>query len=132
MQYLLDTSIISDLIRDPQGRATAKVAAVGQNNVCTSIIVACELRFGIAKRKSLRLTRQVEAVLAQFEVLPLKTPIDVAYGGLREPLEARGTPIGGNDLLIAAHALSISAVLVTANEREYARVPGLTVENWLR
>ena len=132
MRSLLDTNILSDLVRNPQGRIAARIAEVGEDAVCTSVIVAAELRFGAAKKGSERLTVQLEAVLGALEVLPFETPADLAYGQLRAQLEAAGTPIGGNDMLIAAHALSAGCAVVTDNEREFARVSGLTVLNWLR
>jgi tRNA(fMet)-specific endonuclease VapC len=131
-RYLLDTNIVSDLVRNPQGRAAAKIAEVGEGAVATSIVVAAELRYGAAKKDSARLAQQLEAILAAIDVLPLETPTDVAYGDIRTALEAAGTPIGGNDLLIAAQAESLDMVIVTDNDREFGRVAGLKVENWLR
>lgn len=130
-RYLLDTNILSDLIRNPQGQVAARIAQVHEDNVCTSLIVASELRFGAAKRGSERLSRQLEVVLAVIDVLPLQTPSDRHYADLRLTLERAGTPIGPNDMLIAAHALSLGVTLVTANLGEFRRVPGLSVENWL-
>ena len=130
-RYLLDTNILSDLVRRPQGGVAAHIARVGELRVCTSIIVASELRFGAAKRNSPRLAAQVNAILAAMAVLPFDLPADRAYAALRFHLEEAGTPIGPNDMLIAAHALAIKATVVTANNREFARVPGLAVENWL-
>lgn len=130
-RYLLDTNIISDLIRNPQGLAAQRVGEVGADAVCTSIIVAAELRYGCARNGSRRLARAVEAVLGEIEVLPFEVPADAAYGGIRAGLEAEGRPIGGNDLLIAAHALAVGATLVTGNVGEFGRVRGLKVENWL-
>lgn len=132
MRHLLDTNIVSDLVRNPQGQVAARIAQVGEGAVCTSIIVAAELRFGAAKKGSPRLTAQLELVLAALEVLPFEAPADAAYGDLRARLEAAGTPIGGNDMLIAAHAISSGCSVVTDNEREFGRVDGLTVVNWLR
>ena len=131
MRYLLDTNTVSDLIRNPQGRATERIREVGETQVCTSIIVAAELRYGAAKRGSLRLTAQVEAVLGALEVLPFAAPADAAYGVLRARLEQTGQPIGGNDLLIAAQAVALSYTIVTDNQREFARIDGLRRENWL-
>ncbi len=131
MRYLLDTNILSDLIRNPRGRVTERIRAVGQEQVCTSIIVAAELRYGAQKRTSPRLTAQLEAVLGALDVLPFETPADIAYGRLRASLERSGRPIGGNDLLIAAHAYAIGATIVSANTREFKRIRGLKVENWL-
>jgi len=131
-RYLLDTNIVSDLIRNPQGRVAAHIAEIGESKVCTSIIVAAELRFGAAKRGSARLTRQMEVVLAALETLPFEAPAERAYGDLRAKLEEAGTPIGANDLLIGAHAIALGHVIVTDNEREFARIDGLPLENWLR
>jgi tRNA(fMet)-specific endonuclease VapC len=130
-RFLLDTNIVSDLVRHPQGRAAAKIAELGEDAVATSIIVAAELRYGAAKKGSARLATQLEAVLGALEVLPLEAPADTAYGDTRVALEAAGTPIGGNDLLIAAQALALDMTVVTANVSEFSRVRGLKVENWL-
>jgi tRNA(fMet)-specific endonuclease VapC len=130
-RYLLDTNILSDLIRNPQGRAAKRIAKVGEDNVCTSIIVAAELRYGCARSGSRRLIEAVEELLSEIDILPFDVPADAAYGMIRTALEASGTPIGGNDLLIAAHAQAIAATIVTANEGEFKRVRGLKVENWL-
>ena len=130
-RYLLDTNIISDLIRNPQGKAAAWIAKVGEGNVFTSIIVAAELRYGCAKSGSKRLLDAVEDLLGEIEVLPFDVPCDAEYGAIRARLEAAGRPIGGNDLLIAAQACSAGATIVTANANEFRRVRGLKVENWL-
>jgi tRNA(fMet)-specific endonuclease VapC len=130
-RYLLDTNILSDLVREPQGVVARSIAAVGEAAVCTSVIVAAELRFGAAKRGLPRLTQQVDAILNALEVLPLELPVDDVYAQLRCALERAGQPIGPNDLLIAAHALASECALVTANVGEFARVPGLQVINWL-
>jgi tRNA(fMet)-specific endonuclease VapC len=131
MRYLLDTNVVSAVIRDPQGRVTERIREVGEANVATSIIVAAELRYGAAKKGSARLTAQVEAVLGALEVLPFEDPADRVYGVLRAGLEQKGQPIGGNDLLIAAQALSLGFTLVTANEREFSKIEDLACENWL-
>lgn len=132
MRYLLDTNVLSDLVRRPQGPVSEHVRRVGENVVMTSIIVAAELRFGAAKRGSKPLTAQLEAILGALEVMPLEPPADDAYAAIRTELEARGAPIGGNDMLIAAHARALGTTLVTDNEREFRRVDGLSIENWLR
>ncbi len=131
MRYLLDTNIVSDLIRNPQGRVAQRIGVVGEMFVRTSIVVAAELRFGAAKRGSSRLSAQVEAVLAALDVLPFEAPADEFYGLIRTRLEHAGTSIGGNDLLIAAHAVALGDTIVTDNEREFGRVAGLPLENWL-
>ncbi|MEK7862201.1 MAG: type II toxin-antitoxin system VapC family toxin [Chloroflexota bacterium] len=131
-RYLLDTNIVSDLVRDPQGRVAQHIRRVGEAQVCTSIIVAAELRYGAAKKGSARLTAQLEAVLGALEVLPLEAPADLAYGRLRARLEQAGQPIGGNDLLIAAQAVALGHTIVTDNEREFTRIAELRCESWLR
>jgi tRNA(fMet)-specific endonuclease VapC len=130
-RYLLDTNILSDLVRCPQGGVAERVTRAGVDTVCTSIVVASELRFGALKSGSRRLVRQSELILSAIDILPLDEPADEEYARLRLHLESRGSLIGSNDMLIAAHALSLNCTLVTANEREFARVPGLGVENWL-
>ena len=130
-RYMLDTNIISDLVRNPQGKTAKRIAKAGEDNICTSIIVAAELRYGCAKSGSERLRKAVEELLAEIDVLPFDVPADTEYGGIRAELEAAGKPIGANDLLIAAHAGSIGATIVTANTDEFKRIRGLRVENWL-
>ena len=132
MRFLLDTNIVSDLVRNPQGRVAQKIRQVGERRVCTSIIVASELRYGAAKRQSVRLAAQLEAVLGALEVLPFEAPADATYGMLRARLEKAGRPVGGNDLLIAAQTVALGYTIVSDNEREFARIPGLPHENWLR
>ncbi len=131
MRYLLGTNIVSDLVRNPQGKIAERISKLGEDRVCTSIVVAAELRYGAEKKGSLRLTAQLEAVLGALEVLPLETPADKTYGMVRTRLETAGRPIGGNDLLIASQALALGYTLVSDNEREFARVDGLRHENWL-
>jgi len=132
MRYLLDTNIVSDLVRHPRGMIAQRIRKVGEPRVCTSIIVAAELRYGAAKKGSTRLSTQLGAVLTALDVLPFEAPADAVYASLRARLEAAGTPIGANDLLIAAHALALGCTIVTDNEREFARVRDLPYENWLR
>jgi tRNA(fMet)-specific endonuclease VapC len=128
---MLDTNILSDLIRNPQGKAARRIAKAGENNICTSIIVAAELRYGCEKSGSTKLRKAVEDLLGEIAVLPFEAPADADYGAIRAQLEAAGTPIGGNDLLIAAHARALGAIIVTANVEEFRRVKDVKVENWL-
>ena len=130
--YLLDTNILSSLMKHPRSPALDHLRRVGEERVYTSVIVAAELRFGAAKVRSARVTREVEERLLRLPVVPFAAPADRTYADLRAELERRGTPIGGNDLWIAAQALHDGSVLVTDNVSEFSRVPGLTVENWLR
>ena len=132
IRYLLDTNIISDLVRNPRGPVTDRIRHVGEASICTSIIVAAELRFGAAKKASPRLARQVGSILDAFDVLPFEAPADSVYANLRTELERRGQPIGGNDLLLAAQAVALGLTLVTDNLREFSRVGQVRCENWLR
>jgi tRNA(fMet)-specific endonuclease VapC len=109
-----------------------RIRRVGETNVLTSIVVVAELRYGAKKKASPRLLAQLEAVLDVLEIAPLDAPADQVYGEIRVQLERAGRPIGGNDLLIAAQALALECVVVTDSQREFERVEGLIVENWLR
>ena len=128
---MLDTDVVSDLVRNPAGVVADAVAKIGESSICCSAVVAAELRFGAEKKGSTRLRDRVEGVLSAIEVIAFDAPADRAYATLRASLERRGNVIGSNDMLIAAHALAESATLVTGNEREFRRVDGLGVENWL-
>jgi tRNA(fMet)-specific endonuclease VapC len=130
--YLLDTNTVSDIVHNPNGRVIARMHHVGEHRTCVSIIVAGELRFGVAKGVSRGFAEKVEALLERLTVLPLAPPVDRFYAMVRADLSARGKPISANDMLIAAHALALDYVLVTDNVREFSRVKGLRVENWLR
>jgi tRNA(fMet)-specific endonuclease VapC len=99
---------------------------------CTSIIVSAEFRFGLCKSASEKLKIQAEKVLEVLGILPLEKPADEYYGKIRTLLNQAGQPIGGNDLLIAAHALALNLTMVSANVREFFRVPDLGVEYWLK
>ncbi len=129
--HLLDTNILSALIRDPRGPAMQRLQGVGEDSVCTSIVVAGELRFGARKRGSARLSERVEQLLAVIPVLALDGEVDGHYAAIRLTLEQAGTPIGPNDLWIAAQARAAGLCLVTENLGEFCRVEGLRVENWL-
>lgn len=129
--WLLDTNAVSDIVHDGRGRIRRRIDKVGRTNVCTSIIVACELRYGAAKRNSARLTERIKDILRDFDVQPFIEEADRHYARLRCALERQGIPIGQHDMLIAAHALALDATLVTANIREFARIDDLKLENWL-
>jgi len=128
---MLDTNTLSEFIRNPRGALTERLAALEPDEVCTSIVVACELRFGARRKGSDVLTRRIEQLLGTLNVLPLDPPADEHYADIRAALEQLGTPIGSHDLFIAAHARSRGLTLVTHNIREFTRVPDLNVEDWL-
>ncbi|HEV7229050.1 type II toxin-antitoxin system VapC family toxin [Brevundimonas sp.] len=130
--YLLDTNVLSEVVRNPLGPVEQRMLMVEQADLCTSVLVAAELRYGAARKNSARLRAQTDTILARLPVRAWDVPADRAYGELRAHLERAGTPISQNDMLIAAHALALNCILVTDNEAEFRRVPGLAVENWLR
>jgi len=130
-RYLLDTNMISALLRDPHGRVAQRINVVGEKSVCTSIIVGSEMRYGARKRRSARLLHHVDLILSAMDLLPFEAPADEFYARIRDELERAGTLIGPNDMLIAAQALCHNLVVVTANDREFSRIHDLEVENWL-
>ncbi len=132
MAFLLDTNILSALIASPHGPVAQRAERAGSGNIFTSVINAGEMRFGVERKNSVRLKARVEELFERIEVAPLMPMTDRDYGSLRAQLELAGTPIGNNDLWIAAHALATDSILVTDNVREFSRVPGLKIENWLR
>lgn len=132
MKYLLDTNIISALEKAPDGALLSRLLQVGMDNVLTSVIVAGELHYGIMKSKTASLKKNLETLLGTIIVLPLEEPVHLEYGRIRADLEKQGTPIGNNDLWIAAHAIALDLTLVTDNVDEFSRVDGLRLENWLR
>lgn len=130
-EVMLDTNAVSNLLRDPKGPVSSRLRLLGEERSCVSIITAAELLFGARRVGSSRLERDLTAILSVVPPVPFEEPAAFAYADIRSALEARGTPIGPNDLFIASHALSLDLTLVTANIREFSRVPGLRVENWL-
>jgi tRNA(fMet)-specific endonuclease VapC len=132
--YLLDTNIISHMMRETAGLASQRFNTLARADntlqLCTSVVVQCELEFGLVRRPNERLQRAYDRIVPLLDVLTLTSEISVHYAALRTQLESIGKPIGPNDALIAAHALAINATLVSA-DAEFLRVPGLRVENWL-
>ncbi|MCI1837918.1 MAG: type II toxin-antitoxin system VapC family toxin [Achromobacter ruhlandii] len=125
------TPTISALLRDPNGPGARHIERVGPKVIFTSAVVAAELRYGCAKKGAAKLQAKVESLLGALPILPLDVLVDIKYGSLRAELEAAGEPIGANDLWIGAHACTLGLTLVTGNTREFERIPGLAVENWL-
>ena len=119
-------------MRRPDGKVVDAVGLASHETVVTSVVVAGELRAWIAKTQSARLERLIATTLVAIPVLSIGGEVADAYGDRRMRLERDGNSIGSNDLWIAAHALSLGAIMVTDNTREFARVPGLAIENWLR
>lgn len=131
VRYLLDTNILSVLVRQHDHVLTRRIRQIGENQICTSIVVAAELRYGGRKSGSESLQEAISHVLSVICVLDLDEPTDRCYAELRHELAKEGNMIGPNDLWIAAHALSRGLIVVTANTREFSRVPGLLIENWI-
>lgn len=132
MLYLLDTSTCIDLIRRRSTKSTANLRRRSIGSVGISSITLAELQYGVAKSSDpARNTIALAHFIAPLVLVPFDGHAATAYGRMRADLEQFGRPIGALDMLIAAHALSLDVVLVTRNERELRRVPGLHVENWL-
>jgi tRNA(fMet)-specific endonuclease VapC len=130
-QYMLDTNIVSAMVRKPHGALAGKLSGIDTASICISIVVAAEIRFGLAKGVAKQMQLQIDAILEAIDILPLSAPVDTHYGEIRSYLEKRGQPISANGLFIAAHARSLNLILVSNNTREFERVPGLQLENWL-
>lgn len=128
---LLDTNICIYIInaKPPAVLARFRQYHLGEIGLCS--VVAAELAYGVAKSGSARNRQALEMFLAPLTILPFDETAIWAYGELRAHLERRGTPIGSLDTMIAAHALSQQALLVTNNTREFAKVPGLQLDNWV-
>lgn len=131
LAWMLDTNTLFDLIKNPQGSVARRLAVVDPGSVCTSIVVACELRFGAQRKGSAQLSSRVDDLLPAMPVLALDVAADHHYADIRDALQRAGTPIGSNDVLIAAHARAQGLVVVTHKLRVFERVPGLVVEDWL-
>lgn len=130
MRRTLDTNICSYILRRHPAEMIARFATLERDLVWLSAIVAAELRFGAAKLGSPRFQAAVEAWLAGFDVRPWPLDATHHYAQIRAALERVGKPIGGMDLMIAAHAMAEDSVVITNNAREFHRVPGLAVEEW--
>ncbi|HEX5755088.1 MAG TPA: type II toxin-antitoxin system VapC family toxin [Arenimonas sp.] len=126
----LDTNICSYILRRHPAAMLQRFSTLATGQLWLSSIVAAELRYGAAKLGSTRLAAAVEHWLSGFDVRPWPLDATHQYARIRHELERIGQPIGGMDLMIAAHALAEDTVLVTANAREFQRVPGLAVEVW--
>ena len=131
MRYLLDTNICIYIIKQRPARVLKRLRETDISDVGLSAITASELECGAQKSsRPVQSRRALARFLAPLQIAPYDAPAAEVYGRIRAVLERRGQPIGPLDFLISAHALSLSATLVTNNEREFARVPGLPVENW--
>lgn len=130
LRYLLDTNVVSAIMKDPHGTPARRLSVMERGEFGISIVVACELQYGVARKQSPRLTAQLEAILEGIDLVPMDAGTEQHSGEIRAALERAGLPIGHNDLLIAAHARALDVTLVTANTSEFERVEHLSVENW--
>lgn len=131
MNYLLDTNVCSDALSGRYPSVGERLRACRPGAVRISSVVVAELRYGATRSPHARYNHErLDTFLAGFSVLDFDAPAASAYGEIRSALEAKGTPIGPNDLFIAAQAVAMGMVLVTDNVREFQRVPGLRLENW--
>lgn len=131
MRYLLDTNIVIYTIKRRPPQVAARFAERQAGELCLSSISLSELLFGAAKsQQPAKALEAISAIGEALEVVPFDEAAARAYGPLRAELERHGRPIGALDTLIAAHALSLDATLVTHNVSEFSRVPGLRVEDW--
>lgn len=132
LRYLLDSDICIYLMKRRPSALTRRIDAHAHQSAL-SVIAYGELCFGQAgSTRTEEAAAHLAALIETVQVLPLPLDAAMQYGDIRVHLERAGKPIGGNDLWIAAHALAANLTLVTNNEREFARVPGLRVENWAR
>lgn len=132
IKYLLDTDTFSQMAKGVHPRMAARANDLATDEVALSVITVGEIRFGLALnpvRPALR--KQIDQLLGMFATLGLAAGAAPHYAQLRATLARKGTPIGPNDLWIAAQALAADLVLVTNNQREFSRVPGLRIENWV-
>jgi tRNA(fMet)-specific endonuclease VapC len=130
-RYMLDTDISSYIMNRASPAAIARLQTVAVGDACISSITRSELEFGVeVSPRRQRDESSLEIFLRHIEVLDYPSGAAVHYAKIRSYLKARGRIIGGNDMLIAAHARSLGLTLATNNTREYARVPGLLIENW--
>ena len=131
--YLLDTNIFIDILRRPDSAALKHLVRLSPDDVAISTITLAELEYGVCKSANpARNAQLLIKACTPIAILPFDNAAAGLYGIVRAQLEAKGSPIGPLDTLIAAHALSLKAVLVTNNMREFKRVKGLQLENWLR
>ncbi len=132
-RFLLDTNICIYIIRHKPAEVRERFERLEAGAAVLSVITFGELQFGIAKsRHAAAAARTLSELITHLPVLPLPAEAGVEYGRLRAAAEAKGTPVGNNDLWIAAHAKAAGLTLVSNNLREFRRLPGLRLENWVR
>jgi tRNA(fMet)-specific endonuclease VapC len=133
IRFLLDTNICIETIRGKSAPVLAHLRKCDPASVGISSVTLAELRYGVSRSSDpARNLAALARFCAPLEIIPFDEPAAAGYGNLRHALQTAGTPIGPLDMLIAAHAISLGAILVTNNQREFRRVRGLMLENWVR
>jgi tRNA(fMet)-specific endonuclease VapC len=130
LRFLLDTNTVSFHIRRSSSGLQRRLRRTKASEVALSVITEMEIRYGLARNPALRIAPLVEEFLAGISIVPLTSDVAAHYARVRADLEARGTPIGPLDLMIAAQALALRATVVTTNLKEFRRVRGLRCEDW--
>jgi len=132
MRYMLDTNICSYILKNHPVAVKLKFEEVGFGNICISTIVLAELYYGAARHpKGIVIRREIDDFISRLIVIPWDETAADHYGAIRASLEKAGTLVGAMDMLIAAHARSCGATLVTNNVREFDRIKGLASTNWV-
>lgn len=132
IRYLLDTNTVSFHIRQSSAALQRRLRAIPAASVALSVITEMEIRYGLARNPNLKIAPSIEAFLQGISILALTSETARQYARVRADLDARGTPIGPLDLIIASHSLSLGATLITTNLGEFRRVTGLRCEDWTR
>ena len=131
MNYLLDTNICIYIINEQPAQVLQRLIQAGRESLAISTITVAELAFGVAKSTRADSRVKLENFLSKFPILDWGQDAAWVYGNVRKTLEAKGQRIGERDLLLACQALSLDITLVTNNTREFERIEGLKLENWV-
>ena len=131
MMYLLDTNICIYIINEKPLQVLQRLIQTGRESLAISTVTVAELAFGIAKSKREGSRIKLENFLSQFPIVDWNQEAAWMYGNVRQALEAKGQRIGESDLLLACQALALDATMVTNNTREFERIDGLKLENWV-
>lgn len=133
MQYMLDSNTCIYYSRKTSPNVAARVRGYSPGELVISTVTYGELRFGAEKSSdTLQAFRVLDAFIEAVYVVPLDPAVGEYYGRIRLQLQRKGQIIGNNDLWIASHCLQLGLTLVTNNEREFSRIPNLTIENWTK
>ncbi|MBA3059853.1 MAG: type II toxin-antitoxin system VapC family toxin [Gammaproteobacteria bacterium] len=131
MMYLLDTNICIYVINEQPAQVLQRLIQVGRESLAISTVTVAELAFGVEKSDRAGTRTKLENFLSKFPILDWNQEAAWVYGRVRKVLEAKGQRIGERDLLLACQALALGATMVTNNTREFERIDGLKLENWV-